>query len=160
MPKRPTIVSLAAAVLIISATFSNRVSASTSSSRAVSFQSISVNERGNEQTKTGKRKQQSSQLQGRPPCADGPSRSKREVASDAVETRHEAEARHDNQNLALVFGEDRRVSLVRCEHFGTSISRDDGVSGVKAEVNKEEYHPRSDSTTQLVSLVLRFRDSG
>jgi hypothetical protein len=58
MPKRPTIVSLAAAVLIISASFSSRVSASTNRGSAVSFQSISVNERGNEQTKTGKRRKE------------------------------------------------------------------------------------------------------
>jgi hypothetical protein len=59
MPKRPTIVSLAAAVLIISASFSSssRVSASTGvGSAAASFQSISVNEIGSDQskTKTGK----------------------------------------------------------------------------------------------------------
>lgn len=58
MPKRPTIVSLAAAVLIISASFSSRVSASTNNAGSASFQSISVNERGNEQSKTGKRKKE------------------------------------------------------------------------------------------------------
>jgi hypothetical protein len=46
--------------------------------------------------------------------------------------------------LALVFWEYRRVTLVRREHFGTSIPRDDGVSGVEAEVNKEKCHFRSD----------------
>jgi hypothetical protein len=46
--------------------------------------------------------------------------------------------------LALVFREDRRIALVRCKHFGAIIPRNDGVSGVKAEVNKEECHLRSD----------------
>jgi len=46
--------------------------------------------------------------------------------------------------LALVFREDRRIALVRCKHFGAIIPRNDGVSGVKAEVNKVECHLRSD----------------
>jgi hypothetical protein len=46
--------------------------------------------------------------------------------------------------LALVSRENRRVTLVRREHFGASIPRDDGVNGVEAEVNKEKCHLRSD----------------
>ncbi len=58
MPKRPTIVSLAAAMLIISATFSNRVSASTNSSSSVSLQSVTVvNERQGAESKGKRRKE-------------------------------------------------------------------------------------------------------
>lgn len=58
MSKRPMIVRLAAVMLIISATFSSRVSASTGSNSHVSLQSISVNERESVQTKAGKRKKE------------------------------------------------------------------------------------------------------
>ncbi len=57
MPKRPTIVTLAAAMLIISATFSNRASASTGNA-APSLQSISISEKDSGQTKAGKRKKE------------------------------------------------------------------------------------------------------
>ena len=57
MPKRPTIVTLAAALLIISATFSNKASASTNSSTP-SFQSISVRDTDAKELKAGKRKKE------------------------------------------------------------------------------------------------------
>ncbi|MES2060166.1 MAG: hypothetical protein V4438_03995 [Patescibacteria group bacterium] len=58
MPKRPTIVSLAAAMLIISATFSSRVSASTSSGPVQSLQSITISDRSSSESRPGKRKKE------------------------------------------------------------------------------------------------------
>ncbi len=57
MPKRPTIVTLAAALLIISATFSNKAGASTGGATP-SLQSISISEKESGQTRTGKRKKE------------------------------------------------------------------------------------------------------
>ncbi|MFA6050939.1 MAG: hypothetical protein WC761_07175 [Candidatus Paceibacterota bacterium] len=57
MPKRPTIVTLAAAMLIISATFSSRASASTGGATP-SFGAITITEKESGQQKTGKRKKE------------------------------------------------------------------------------------------------------
>ena len=50
----------------------------------------------------------------------------------------------NDHNAALVFREDRRIALVRFKHFSARIPQNDGASGVKAEVNKEECQLRSD----------------
>ncbi len=57
MPKRPTIVTLAAALLIISATFSNKTSAGANSGTP-SFQTISVKNIDTKEFKAGKRKRE------------------------------------------------------------------------------------------------------